>query len=74
MDTDRTSHPDKLHEIIDQKITSLVKEMVDADYSAGAVASAIRDVVEARWLSQTEALQTAREATSGDFVSDGNEG
>lgn len=74
MHTDTGNRPDALHDIVEQKITALVKEMVEADWSAGDVASAIRDVVEARWLSQEQALQAARNATPDDFVSDGNEG
>ena len=65
---------DELRAVIDQKLTALVLEMEEADWSATDVALAIEDVLRRKWLDQAEALQRARAAVPDDFVSDGNEG
>ena len=74
MESNRTTKTDDLHDIIEQKITALVREMEDANWSANDVAVAIKDVVKNRWLDQAESLRAAREALPKNFVSDGNEG
>ena len=63
-----------LHEIIDRKITSIMREMESAGYNARDIALAIGDVVKARWLDRMDALSEARNAMPGNFISDGNEG
>jgi hypothetical protein len=64
----------QLHDIVDQKLTALVLEMLDAHWGADEVAFAIKDVLKKKWLDQADALQSAREAVPKNFVSDGNEG
>lgn len=63
-----------LHDIIDQKLTALMLEIVDAGWGTDEVAFAIRDVLKKKWLDQADALRSAREAVPKNFVSDGNEG
>ena len=43
MNTQRTPRSDDLHAIIDEKLTALVVEMEEADWSAEEIASAIED-------------------------------
>ena len=74
MNTQRTPRSDDLHAIIDEKLTALVVEMEEADWSAEEIASAIEDVLRRKWLDQAEALRRARAAVPEDFVSDGKEG
>jgi hypothetical protein len=69
-----TTKTDDLREIIDQKLTSLFREMEDAGWSASDVALVMSDVIKTRWLDQIEKLRSAREAGQDNFVSDGNEG
>lgn len=64
----------ELHDIVDQKLTALMLEMVDADWGADEVAFAIQVVLNKKWLDQADALRSAREAVPKNFVSDGNEG
>lgn len=68
------SKEDELRTIIDGKLTALVREMEEADWSAQDIAFAIEDVLRRKWLGQAEALRRARAALPTDFVSDGNEG
>lgn len=63
-----------LNKIIDQKLTSLIREMEDADWRAEEVVLAIDCSIKTHWLERLEALQAARDATPANFVSDGNEG
>lgn len=65
---------DELHDIVDQKLTAMIREMEDADWSAEEVAFAIHDVLRAKWLDQAEALRAARQSVPKNFLSDGNEG
>nr|KZB02047.1 hypothetical protein A4A59_12990 [Rhizobium leguminosarum] len=75
MPNERANHDDdELRDIIDQKLTALIREMEDADWSAKDVAFAINDVLKSKWLDRMTALQDAREAVPKDFLSDGNEG
>ncbi|WJH38488.1 hypothetical protein N7E02_07690 (plasmid) [Aliirhizobium terrae] len=64
----------ELHEIVEAKLTSMMVEMADGDWSTAEVALAMRDVLKTKWLDEIEALQAAREEMPGNFVSDGNEG
>lgn len=64
----------ELHEIIETKLTSMMIDLENGDWSTTEVALAVRDVLKAKWLDEIEALQTAREDMPGNFVSDGNEG
>ena len=63
-----------LNEIIDRKITSLIREMEDADWGMDEVVLAIDAVIKTHWLDRIDALREARAATPTNFVSDGNEG
>ncbi len=74
MNTSRTKPVDDLHDIINQKITALIREMEEADWKAEDVALAIKQVIDTQWLAKTDLLQDARNAVSKNFVSDGNEG
>jgi hypothetical protein len=64
----------ELHDIVETKLTAMMVEMADADWSIAEVALAMRDVLKTKWLDEIEALQATREEMSGNFVSDGNEG
>lgn len=64
----------ELHEIVEAKLTSMMVEMADGDWSMAEVALAMRDVLKTKWLDEIAALQAAREEMPGNFVSDGNEG
>jgi hypothetical protein len=64
----------ELHDIVETKLTAMMVEMADADWSTAEVALAMRDVLKTKWLDEIEALQATREEMSGNFVSDGNEG
>jgi hypothetical protein len=64
----------ELHDIVDQKLTALILEMVDADFRTDDVAFAIYDVLKKKWLDPADARREAREAVPKNFVSDGNEG
>ena len=64
----------ELRDVIHQKITALIQEMEQADWSARDVVLAIEDVVDEEWLPQFRALDEAREAQPKNFISDGNEG
>ncbi|NKL19234.1 hypothetical protein GFM07_09005 [Rhizobium leguminosarum bv. viciae] len=72
MPKERANH--ELRDIIDQKLTALMREMEDADWSAKDVAFTINDVLKSKWLDRMTALQDAREAVPKGFLSDGNEG
>jgi hypothetical protein len=65
---------DDLHDVIDQKILALVREMENGNWSAEEVVLAINDVIKARWLDRMNALHEAANALPRGFVSDGNEG
>jgi hypothetical protein len=64
----------ELRDIVDQKISALVREMEDADWKAEDVAGAISDIVRRRWLEKSALLSEAREAVAANSISDGNEG
>ncbi|MGZ2384558.1 hypothetical protein [Rhizobium leguminosarum] len=68
------ANDDELRDIIDRKLTALIQEMEDADWSAKDVAFAIDDVLKSKWLDRMMALQDARDAVPKGFLSDGNEG
>jgi hypothetical protein len=74
MVADERALDNELLEIIDQKLTVLVRELADANWSVDEVVVAIDAVLEAKWLPQARALQAARNSGSENFVSDGNEG
>jgi hypothetical protein len=65
---------DDLHDIIDGKVTAMMREMQDASWSTDDVALAMHEVLQRRWLSKIEPLGNVRAAVRGNFVSDGNEG
>ncbi|WP_411034258.1 hypothetical protein [Shinella sp. BYT-45] len=65
---------DELHAIVDQKLTTLVRELEEAGWNAEDIAFAIDGVLRRKWLDQAEALRRTRAAVPEDFVSDGNEG
>jgi hypothetical protein len=67
-------HDIELHEIIDEKLTALMLELQNADWSMSDVAFAIRDVLKTNWLDEAEALRSARKDVPPNFVSDGHEG
>lgn len=64
----------ELHDVVHQRITALIREMEQADWSARDVVFAIDKVISEEWLPQFRALDEAREALPKNFVSDGNEG
>jgi hypothetical protein len=64
----------ELHDILDQKLTALVREMEEADWEREKIIWAIDDIIKARWISQIETLREARKSVRENFVSDGNEG
>ncbi|OJU84928.1 MAG: hypothetical protein BGO06_10255 [Shinella sp. 65-6] len=64
----------ELRDIIDEKITALMREMQEANWRAEDVAFAIEAVLRERWIDRALALRAARENVPEDFVSDGNEG
>jgi hypothetical protein len=74
MAPDEHAHNTELRDIIDQKLTLLVCELADANWSVDEVVMAIDAVLEAKWLPQARALQAARNSGSENSVSDGNEG
>lgn len=74
MENNHSSDIGDLHEIIGQKITSIMREMESAGYNARETALAIADVVKARWLDREDALRKARNSMPENFISDGNEG
>jgi hypothetical protein len=63
----------ELFTIVEEKVTSLVKQLEDADWSAGEVALAINEVIKRYWLDRAKALRAARQSLPKD-LSDGNEG
>jgi hypothetical protein len=70
MDSHTPIRVNDLHDVVDQKITMLLREMETTNWSREEVILAVNDVVKARWL---DTIDTSR-SNSGDFVSDGNEG
>jgi phenylpyruvate tautomerase PptA (4-oxalocrotonate tautomerase family) len=64
----------ELRDVIHERITALIQEMEQADWSARDVVFAIEEVVDEEWLPQFRALDEARAAQPDNFVSDGNEG
>lgn len=64
----------ELSEIVDLRISSLIHELEDADWSTEDVVLTIDAVIQDRWLNKLDALREARLATPANFVSDGNEG
>lgn len=74
MNIEHKIRTEDLHDVIDQKITALVREMEEGDWSAEEVILAINDVIKARWLVRLDTLREASEALPKNFVSDGNEG
>jgi hypothetical protein len=74
MQDEPTGSNDELHAIIETKLTAMMIEFEDGDWSTAEVALATRDVLKTKWLDKIEALQVAREEVPRNFVSDGNEG
>lgn len=74
MTNHRSNPADDLHEIVDQKLTALIRELEEADWSAREVALVINAILQSRWLVPAQRLQEARQALAGNSVSDGNEG
>jgi len=72
--TSNSSKAGDLYEIIDRKVTALMREMQDAAWSTDEVALAMDEVLQKRWLSKIEVLGNVRAAVRRNFVSDGNEG
>jgi hypothetical protein len=64
----------ELNEIVAQRISSLIREMEEADWRTEDIVLAIDEVIKSRWIDRLEALRQARDATPENFVSDGNEG
>ncbi|MDB5524775.1 MAG: hypothetical protein JWM58_2538 [Rhizobium sp.] len=60
--------------IIDQRITSLVRELEDANWPTEEIILAMNDLIKVRWLDQINALHEASNSIPKNFVSDGNEG
>jgi uncharacterized protein (UPF0147 family) len=73
MTADRSA-PDVLRDIVEQRITALIVELENADWSAADVIQAIDDVVGKRRQDRLEPLAQARASVASGFVSDGNEG
>lgn len=63
----------ELAELIEQRVSALVREMEDADWHAEDVALEIEAVVKRNWLETARRLKDARGALP-DEISDGNEG
>lgn len=74
MNTDNGNRHGKLHDMVDHKLSEVLRDLEDAGWSANDIAKAIMETVQNRWLSQQDALQHARAKVSDGFVSDGNEG
>lgn len=74
MTNNRSNPANDLRKIVDQKLTALIRELEDADWSAGEVAHVIHDVLKSRWLDQAQRLREAKNALPDNFVSDGHEG
>lgn len=72
-DVEKTRN-DELRGIIHEKLTALVRELEDANWSAHEIAFVIEGVVNEKWLVQARALRDARDGVPENFVSDGNEG
>ncbi|UNK40156.1 hypothetical protein MNR02_20690 (plasmid) [Shinella sp. H4-D48] len=70
----RNARTDELNAIIDTKLTALVQELEDANWSVEDIAVGIQQVLNRNWLDQVEAMRRARAAVPDNFVSDGNEG
>ena len=73
MTHDSAIRVDDLHDVIDQKIAALIRDIA-TQWSAEEVILAIDDVVKARWLCKIRADKASSGTMSGDFISDGNEG
>jgi hypothetical protein len=65
---------EELRGIVDEKLTALVRELEDANWSIDEIAFTIEAIVEKNWLVQARALRAVREKVPDNFVSDGNEG
>ncbi len=70
----RNARTDELNAIIDTKLTALVQELEDANWSVEDIAVGIQQVLSRNWIDQIEAMRRARAAVPDNFVSDGNEG
>ena len=73
MPHDNPIRVDDLHDVIDQKIAALIRD-VATQWSAEEVLLAIDDVVKARWLGKIRSGKVPSDTMSKDIVSDGNEG
>jgi hypothetical protein len=74
MESSREAKADGLYEIVDQKVTALIREIEEAGWRSDEITLALRDVLKTRWLGQADALRDVRESMPKNFISDGNEG
>ena len=74
MSLDGMSRLERLHEIVDERLSGLLGEMTEAGWELHEIVGSIRRAMEARVPERDGALKEASKAVSQDFVSDGNEG
>ncbi|MBB3320474.1 MULTISPECIES: hypothetical protein [unclassified Rhizobium] len=63
----RSNNGDELYNIVDPKLTALIGELENMDFSADKIGFAIHDVLESKWLGAIAALQEARRGRSQRF-------
>ncbi|WP_113401160.1 hypothetical protein [Rhizobium sp. SYY.PMSO] len=74
MGSARDVNDTQLKGVVDEKLTSLVRELEDANWTFEEIVFSIEAVLVEKWLTQARALRAARENVPNNFVSDGNEG
>jgi hypothetical protein len=74
MEREKPVRPDELQVFIGEKLKGLVREAEDAGFRESDIVGTIEEIVRTQWTSRRKALDQARTAFSGDFISDGNEG
>lgn len=74
MGPDQDAGDTELESIVNEKLTALVRELEDANWTIEQIAFSIEAVLAQKWLAQARALRAARENVPDNFVSDGNEG
>ena len=74
MSLDGMSRLERLHEIVDERLSGLLGEMTEAGWELPEIVGSIRRAMEARVPERDGALKEASKAVSQDFVSEGNEG